>query len=252
MKRLATLTALILAVAALPAFAQRRPTALDFASDFQTVPVMGNTPGFGGATFLTYVAILNPTTSAYSVTATLYDSAGTKREAQISLAAGEQKVFANFLGEVFGFTGGGAVTFKSPESTGGTHNNRFIISAEVRTSGTNYSTTIPALEFAGSNSRSFVAGITVDSTVRTNIGCFNQADVANNVRATILDKSGAQVIGTANLSLPANAWGQTTVTSIVSNGYVQFDPAEAAVCYAVIVHNSTSDGRFMSAAEYRP
>ncbi len=31
-----------------------------------------------------------------------------------------------------------------------------------------------------------------------------------------------------------------------------FDPAEAAVCYAVIVNNSTSDGRFMSAAEYRP
>lgn len=246
MKKL-ILTALILAVAALPAFAQRRPAPLEFASDFQTVPVMGNTPGFGGATFLTYVAILNPTASAYSVTASLYDGTGTKRDAMISLAAGEQKVFANFLGEVFNFTGGGAVTFKSPSPA-----NRFIISAEVRTSGTNYSTTIPALEFAGTNSRSFVAGITVDSTVRTNIGCFNQADVPNNVKATILDKTGTQVIGTANLSLPANAWGQTTLSSIVSNGYVQFDPAEAAVCYAVVVNNATSDGRYMNAAEYRP
>jgi hypothetical protein len=246
MKKL-ILTALILAVAALPAFAQRRPTTLDFASDFQTVPVMGNTPGFGGATFLTYVAILNPTASAYSVTASLYDSAGTKRDAQISLAAGEQKVFANFLGEVFNFTGGGAVTFKSGDPA-----KRFIISAEVRTSGTNFSTTIPALEFAGTNSRSFVAGVTVDSTVRTNVGCFNQADVPNNVKVTILDKSGATVIGTSSLNLPANAWGQTAVTSIVSNGYVQFDPPEAAVCYASIVNNATSDGRFMSAAEYRP
>lgn len=246
MKRL-ILSILILAVVALPALAQRRPAANDFASDFQTVPVMGNTPGFGGATFQTYVAILNPTASAFAVQATLYDAAGVKHEASISLAAGEQKTYANFLGEVFGFTGGGAVTFKSPGSA-----NRFIISAEVRTSGTRFSTTIPALEFAGSNSRSFVAGITVDSTVRTNVGCFNQADVPNNIRATILDKTGTQVIGTANLSLPANAWGQTTVTSIVSNGYVQFDPAEAAVCYAVVVDNSTSDGRFMSAAEYRP
>ena len=245
MKRL-ILTALILAVAALPAFAQRRPTTLDFASDFQTVPVMGNTPGLG-ATFLTYVAILNPTASAYSVTVTLYDNAGTKRDAQISLAAGEQKVFANFLGEVFNFTGGGAVTFKSGDPA-----KRFIISAEVRTSGTNYSTTIPALEFAGTNSRSFVAGVTVDSTVRTNIGCFNQADVPNNIKATVLDKTGTQVIGTVNLNLPANAWGQTAVTSVVSNGYVQFDPTEAAVCYGSIVNNATGDGRFMSAAEYRP
>jgi hypothetical protein len=139
------------------------------------------------------------------------------------------------------------VTFKSSSPA-----NRFVISAEVRTSGTRFSTTIPALEFAGSNSRSFVAGITVDSTVRTNIGCFNQSDAPNNVRVTILDSSGHVTVGTANLSLPANAWGQTTVTSIVSNGYVQFDPAEAAVCYAVVVDNATSDGRFMSAAEYRP
>jgi len=251
MKKL-ILTSLILAVVALPALAQRRPAAQDFASDFQTVPVMGNTPGFGGTTFLTYVAILNPTASAYPVTISLFDAAGTKREAIINLAAGEQKVFANFLGEVFGFSGGGAVTFKAPESAGGTHNNRFIISAEVRTSGTNFSTTIPALEFAGTNSRSYVAGVTVDSTVRTNIGCFNQADVPNNIKATILDKSGATVIGTANLALPANAWGQTAVSSFVSNGYVQFDPAEAAVCYAVIVNNATGDGRYMNAAEYRP
>jgi hypothetical protein len=246
MKRL-ILSILILAVVALPALAQRRPAANDFASDFQTVPVMGNTPGFGGATFQTYVAILNPTASTYSVTITLYDAAGTRREAVISLAAGEQKVYTNFLGEVFGFTGGGAVTFKSAGSA-----NRFVISTEVRTSGTRYSTTIPALEFAGSSSRSFAPGVTVDSNTRTNIGCFNQSDVANNVRVTIFDASGKVVVGSTNLNLPANAWGQTAVTSIVSGGYVQFDPAEAAVCYAVVVDNSTSDGRFISAAEYRP
>src|SRR5687767_11986145 len=130
MKRL-ILSILILAVVALPALAQRRPAANDFASDFQTVPVMGNTAGFGGATFQTYVAILNPTASAYAVTVTLYDAAGTKREAMISLAAGEQKTYANFLAEVFGVTGGGAVTFKSSGPA-----NRFIISAEVRTGGT--------------------------------------------------------------------------------------------------------------------
>jgi hypothetical protein len=42
------------------------------------------------------------------------------------------------------------------------------------------------------------------------------------------------------------------VNSIVSNGNVQFDPTDSAVCYAVVVDNATNDGRFISAAEYKP
>ena len=125
-------------------------------------------------------------------------------------------------------------------------------STEVRTSGTHFSTTIPAIEFAGSDSRSFVAGVTVDANTRTNVGCFNQAAVANTVKVTVLDNSGKQTLGTNTLTLPANAWGQTGISAIVTNGYVQFDPSDAAVCYAVIVDNTTSDGRFVSAVEYKP
>ncbi len=256
MNRLAYLTALVLAViVAAPAFSQSERHVVaqsSFASDFQTVPVMGNTPGLAGATFQTYVALLNPTSSTFPVTVTLYDGTGAKRDAMITLAPGELKTYPNFLDAVFQFTGGGAVTFKSPESTGGTHNNRFIISAEVRTSGARYGTSIPALEFAGSNSRSFSAGVTVDSNNRTNIGCFNQSDSPNKVTATILDNTGKQVVGSADLNLAANGWGQRAVNAIVSGGYVQFDPSDAAVCYAVVVDNSTNDGRFIPAAEYRP
>ena len=42
------------------------------------------------------------------------------------------------------------------------------------------------------------------------------------------------------------------VTATVVGGYVQFDPTEAAVCYAVIVDNATNDGRFLAATEYKP
>jgi len=255
MKKIICLTALALVIVAMPALSQttRRVQPLDgFASDYQTVPVMGNTPGAFGATFQTYVAILNPTASSYSIQASLWDNTGTGHDATITLAAGELKVYQNFLAEVFNFTGGGAVTLKAPESAGGTHNNRFIVSTEVRTSGTHYSTTIPAIEFAGTNSRSFVAGITVDSSTRTNVGCFNQSNVANTVSVKVLDSSGKQTVGTITLNLPPNAWGQTGISSIVSNGYVQFDPSEAAVCYASVVDNTTSDARFVSAVEYRP
>ena len=252
MKRLASLLALTMAVITMPAFAQSRvPVVQGFASDLQTVPVTGNVPGIG-STYQTYVAILNPTASAFSVQASLYDTAGVKHDATINLAAGELKTFANFLDEVFqGFKGGGAVTFKSPDSAGGTHNNRFIIDAEVRTSG-RYGTPVPALEFAGTSSRSFSPGVTVTASSRTNIGCFNQADSANSIKATVLDSTGKLTLGTVTLNLVANAWAQTAVTTIVSSGTVQFDPSDSAVCYAVVVDNSTNDGRFIAATEYKP
>lgn len=84
MRRLISL--LILAVVvAMPASAQtqRRVKSLDFASDFQTIPVMANNRGVGAAPFQSYVALLNPTASPFTVTATLYDTTGVPREASM-------------------------------------------------------------------------------------------------------------------------------------------------------------------------
>ena len=239
------LIALLLIVCALPLFAQR-VRRQDFASDFQTIPVMGNTPG-AGATFQSFVAIMNPTSSAFPVDVTMYDNSGTKRTATITLGAGELKTYPNFLANVFdNFVGGGAVTFRSSDLS-----RRFIVNSEVWTSGSRYGTSIPSLEFAGSNSRSYAAGISVDAASRTNVGCFNQSDAANAIVATVYDKT-AHVVGTVNLNLAANAWAQTSVNAAVTDGYVQFDPEDAAVCYAVVVTNATNDGRFIMATEYEP
>ncbi len=257
MKRMTVLTALALAaVLTMPAFAQtaRRPSTTSFASDLQTVPVMANTTGVNGATFQTYVSIANPTSSTFAVDATLYDANGTEHHATISLAGGEVKTYTNFLGTVFNYTGGGAVTFESPESAGGQHNNRFIVNAEVwtTTNGGRYGTSISTLEFAGTASRSFSPGITVDSSTRTNVGCFNQSESANHVKATVLDATGKLTLGSVDLNLAANGWGQTAIPTIVSNGSVQFDPSDSAVCYAVVINSATNDGRFISSAEYTP
>lgn len=236
----------LLLIAATPLFAQRTGALNTFASDFQTVPVMGNVAG-AGATFQTFVAIMNPTAAAFPVEVTLYDNDGTRRTATIQLAAGELKTYANFLDQVFdNYVGGGAVTFRSSDPT-----RRFIVNAEVWTSGARYGTSIPSLEFAGSASPSFAAGISVDAASRTNIGCFNQSEAVNNVRATVFSASGAMA-GTVDLQLGPNAWAQTGVNSTVTNGYVQFEPQEAAVCYAVVVTNATNDGRFVMSTEYRP
>ena len=67
MKRLIFLVALI----STTAFAQggKRPIAPNdsFASNQQTIPVVANTVGLGGAVFRSYVAILNPTPSSFSI-----------------------------------------------------------------------------------------------------------------------------------------------------------------------------------------
>ena len=248
MKRLICLMAL--AIVAIPTFAQsarHTPSNLSFASDFQTVPVMANTVGAGGAVFETYVALLNPGPTAFPVTVSLFDSTGTKHDAIIELAAGELKTFDNFLDEVFDFSGGGAVTFRSADSS-----KRFVISADIWTDHGRYGTSIPALEFAGTDSPSFAPGVTVSTSTRTNVGCFNQSGTANTVTGTVLDPTGTQTIGTVTLNLAANAWSQTALNTVVNGGYIRFTPSDAAVCYAVVVDNITNDGRFISAAEFRP
>jgi hypothetical protein len=241
--------ALAIAIPALAQPARRHPRSLTaFASDFQTVPVMANNVGRAGVRFQTYVAILNPTSSAYAVHATLYDNLGTPHDATIDLAAGEQQTFENFLDDVFHYTGSGAVTFSSPDPA-----NRFVVSTEVYTAnGERYGMPIPALEFAGSASPSFAPGIEVDSETRTNIGCFNESALAQGVKATFYDSTGHQELGTTTLSHPASGWTQTNVTTIVTDGYVEFEPEDSAVCYAVVLDNETNDGRFIEAAEYTP
>lgn len=244
MKRIILLFAC--AFLALPLFAARRVRTSNFASDFQTVPVMANVSGVGGARFHSYVALLNPTATPFSVEATLYDTNGQAETATIHLAAHGLETYDNFLEEVFGFAGGGAVTFRS-----GRPDERFILGTEVRTTPGGYSTMVPPLEFAGSSSRSFAAGITTGASSRTNAGCFNQSDATNVIRVTVFDGAGVQA-GTVTMTLAAHAWGQAPVTPVVSEGFLRFEPSDAAVCYAVVVNNATNDGRYIAATEYAP
>jgi hypothetical protein len=252
MKKTITLAILVVAFAmtiTLGAETAVRTNAAGFASEFQTIPIVASTPGVNGAIFQSYVAILNPTSTAFAVTATFYDANGSKTERMINLAAGEMKTYQNFLREVFNMEGAGSVTLRSTSVFG---NNRFIVTSEARTVGTAYSTTVPALEFAGSNSRSFAAGISINSENRTNVGCYNQSAADNTVKVRVLDKSGQQTLGSFDLQLAPNGWRQAPVSTVVADGVITFEPTEAAVCYAVVVNNTTHDGRFISSVEYTP
>jgi hypothetical protein len=255
MKRLVFLVAVLsAAVVATPAFSQARPElGVSFASDSLTVPVMINASGAAGATFATYAALMNPTSKAFPVTATLFDNGGNRTQKTITLAAGELKSYQNFLNDVFAYSGLGTVRFQSGAEVGGSTDNLFILSAEIYTtaSGVRFGTSLPTLEFPGTDSRSFSVGVTVDASNRANVGCFNESKVANAVTATVFDGTGAQVT-TLQLQLGPNTLGQRAVNVAVSGGYVRFDPSGPASCYAVVANNTTNDARFIPAVEYTP
>ena len=251
MKRVFTIAlAAAAAVVSAPLFAANAATPLNFTSDAQVVATMANVAGQNGAMFQTHISIMNPTSNAFAVTVSFYDGTGMKRSADINLAPGELKVYENFLDAIFKYTGAGAARFTAPETSGGGHNNRFVVSAEVWTPSAagRFGTTVPAEEFASSSASAFAAGITVSALARTNVGCFNQASVANVMKAVVHDGTGK----TVDLSLPASAWGQKGVGVSVTGGYVEFQKSDAALCWAVVVDNSSNDGRFIQAAEYAP
>ena len=254
MKKLVFLVAVLsAAVVATPAFSGTKPElGVSFASDSLTVPVMINASGQAGASFATYAALMNPTSKSFPVTVTLFSN-GTKTQKTITLAAGELKQYQNFLNDVFAYSGLGTVRFQSGAAVGGSTDNLFLLSAEIytTTSGARYGTSLPTLEFPGTDSRSFSVGVTVDASNRTNVGCFNEAKVSNTVTATVFDGTGAQVT-TFQLQAGPNTLVQRAVTAAVSGGYVRFDPSQPASCYAVVANNTTNDARFVLAVEYTP
>jgi hypothetical protein len=143
---------------------------------------------------------------------------------------------------------------KFETSSGAPNNdNLFIVNAEVYAgnSGRRFGTSIPGVDTPGTNSASYAVGITVNQDQRANLGCYNESGSSNTVHATVFDASGNQVT-TKDLALAGHAWGQTRLDSDLAGGYVQFQPAAPAVCYAVVVNNGTNDGRFVTAVEYTP
>jgi hypothetical protein len=226
----------------------KAPLADGFATDAVLVPVVVNAGGLANATFRTHVALLNPTSHAFSLRATLHDSAGIAYHATIELPAGGLVTYENFLDELFHFAGAGAVRLES-ENAGA--DDLFIVNAEVYTtgSGVRYGTSVAVRDGRASGASSFSAGVTIDPRSRANVGCADESGAANTVRATLVDADGHEV-SHVDVPLAANGWKQAALSGSVAGGFVRFEPHGPASCYAVVVDNGTNDGRFVAAVEY--
>jgi hypothetical protein len=202
-----------------------------------TLPTSANVAGQFGAFFRTRVSILNVTQTVATVEATLFNQLGHIAKTTISVGPRQQRTFGNFLGDVFGATGAGAVRLESEALV--------KVTAEVYTDGPGgrFKTIANPAEPSDAihaTSAAVSPGIIVDANSRTNIGCFNESPLAQTVSAEIYDASGL-LVNLLSLPLAANGWDQTRVTGFVSNGYVRWRPQAECHCYAVVVDNTSND-----------
>jgi hypothetical protein len=252
-KTLLLLALSLISSASLAEQASSNRNAVQVASTAVVVPTAANVVGLTGSTFRTRISIFNPTSFTYPIQVTFYDVSGNMAKASINMAAGQLRVYDNFLGDVFSATGAGTLKFESFRIVGGSPNFQFVVNAEVWTISSNgrYGTSVTTSLGDGSAAESYSPGIRVDSDFRSNAGCFNDSSVSNTVVADVFDTSN-NLVTSVTLTVPPKAWMQAAIPANVPSGYVRFRPAWPAFCWAVIVNNTTNDGHFVLASEFVP
>jgi len=256
MKRVAVLGLCVLSAGLLAAeLPSRRPQGLLAAGYF--FPSAANTTNFK-----TRMVFTNPTGFTISIVAALATDKGSGGTQTIALGPSESRVYENFLGEVFGATGGAG--FSLAETTG---SRPFYAVGEVwaENSGGRFGTPLVgmsaddrvvnlALQETGS---SMSTGVRVNASNRANFGCANMDGTAVAIRADFyvdaspdLDKPAA----TVTLNVPANGWAQTSVPAGLSGEKIRIlfwqlstGGFHGSYCYGVNVNNQSNDGTSLPA-----
>ncbi len=229
----------------------------DFAYPIWTVPTMANVPGQFGAFFKTRLAIFNPTTFSFVVATRLFNQSGLVDTRQIDLPANSFKVWDDFLGTAFGYSGAGGVEFDSwILPVGGSETYNFFVTAEVYTDSPNgrYKTvvlngiqpdTLTGLRRATS------IGLNVNANERTNLGVLNDASATANVRAEVYNSAG-QLVETLVFTIPPKGWAQQPVTANITDGRVEWKTDNLIYAWSVSVDNRSNDGSLMYPTYYVP
>jgi len=232
-----------------------RRALVGIASSMVIVPAVVNLSGLQGAFFRTKTTIFAMSnTAGYNpsalVSADFYGSDGTHRHATMQLGPSETRTFANFLQDVFGIQGAGGLVLSTNDP------NRLIVSNEIyNDSPAGRFSTVTAvytsLDYSlgpGYNDMDITTGVTVNSTTRANIACFNNWIVPTQVITMLFDApSPGTKIKQWTFNLPAYGWAQIAVDVSVSGGTIIWAPDNKGFpyCYAVNVDNTSNDGTYL-------
>ena len=229
----------------------------DFAYPIWTVPTMANGQGLFGAFFKTRLAMFNPTTLSFVVAARLFNQTGLVDTRQIDLPANSFKVWDDFLGTAFGYSGAGGVEFDSwLIPVGGMETFEFFVTAEVYADSPNgrFKTVvlngIQPQTLTGLR-RATSIGLNVNANERTNLGVLNDASATANVRAEVYNSTG-QLVETLIFTIPPKGWAQQPVTASITDGRVEWKTDNLIYAFSVSVDNRSNDGSLNYPTYYAP
>lgn len=210
------------------------------------LPTSAFANGQFGAVFKTKISIANVTGNSYSIRAGFSTQTGEVAARTITIFAFETLTYENFLSDVFQRSGAGAIDFDSGDTS-----NRFIVAAQVYVDGPNgrFSTAVQSADEAGTiiaGRPGYVVGVSVDSFDRTNLGCASDSGSPQTITAQVYSPSN-QPLGSLSFDINPFGWNQVGVNIGVTNGILVINSTQRAVCYGVVVDNTSNDGTFQLA-----
>ena len=212
------------------------------------VPTSANNPGlFGGVFFKTRIVLTNPTNLTFNVAAQVCGPNGLVDTREIDLPANSSKVWDDFLGTAFGYSGPAAIEFDSwLIPVGGSSDYDFAVTAEVYTDSPNGRFKTTVVNGLGPDSvtglnKTISAGVNVNSSERTNIGVYNESILSTmNVMARVF--AGNVLVEIITFSVPPKGWAQKPLSAQVTNGTIEWTTDGSAYLWTVGVDNRSNDG----------
>jgi hypothetical protein len=214
------------------------------------LPTSANVTGNFNAVFKTKVSIFNAVDTRYQIRIGLSVASGEIDYKYLTIEGSETVTFNNILQEVFGYYGGGAIDLDS-----GNSNNVFIVSSQVYvdTIAGRYTTAVQFADDLGAivpSRPGYVVGMSINGSSRTNIGCASNSAYDQTIQFQAFDADGFLVGSPFTFTLKAWGWAQVSYSGSLTNGGLQIQASQNAVCYGVEVNNLSNDGTYQLATPF--
>ncbi len=248
-----------------PAKRDQHKLGLPIHSPVAVIPTAANTRGRLGAHFKTRVVFENSTPHDYPLTFILFGPEGIVDQRTYQIRRRQYYVLDNFLEEIFGYSGNGAVVLLADlnldlNDPGSFDPDRFVnspykfsLAAEVYTDSPNgrFSTTVvngihPLVD---ERTRASNVGITVNENQRVNIGAFNLSENSNTIRAEVWESSTRSMLEVIEFRMRPFSWQQKPIRVSVDPGFIDWEiDGGLAYLWAVTVDNQSNDGSLVWAS----